>query len=505
LPLGSPTRYLALSRQLAVGPTSALAIVVATGLMTLSGGDPSRSVALASALALMVGLISIGGRYIGLANAAYFISDPVLLGFKTGAALYIVSTQLPKLFGVEGATGNFFERIGHVIGSLPEAHLPSLLFGLGAIALFIVFQRSFPGRPTTLVVVVAAVALMSVFHLAATGIKVVGELPLGLPEIGFPESTLQTSRSWCRWRSLASCSPTATQSLSPEALRKHGYDINPQQELTALGAANIATGMTHGFPVAGGMSQTAVNDMGGASSPAALIVTSVAIALTLIFFAQFCHNLPEPVLGAIVLMAASHLIRIEDLRQLRNTSRTEFIIALLGMIGVLFLGLLQGLLLAVAGALVMLVAHASRPPVVFLGRDPSTGRFVSQARYPETDDTPGALVIRSAGAWVYFNAEHTRRRIIDMIEEAPTETRTVVLDFSIVPRIDITAATILIGLARSLSQRGVALKIAELRDDVAEQLRASGVEQDLGRIVAHRSIEDCLAESIISFNFDRRS
>jgi len=212
---------LALSRQLAVGPTSALAIVVATGLMTLSGGDPSRSVALASALALMVGLISIGGRYMGLANAAYFISDPVLLGFKTGAALYIASTQLPKLFGVEGATGNFFERIGHVIGSLPEAHLPSLLFGLGAIALFIVFQRSFPGHPITLVVVVAVVALMSVFHLAATGIKVVGELPLGLPEIGFPESTLQTSRSWCRWRSLASCSPTATQSLSPEALRKN--------------------------------------------------------------------------------------------------------------------------------------------------------------------------------------------------------------------------------------------------------------------------------------------
>ena len=164
-------------------------------------------------------------------------------------------------------------------------------------------------------------------------------------------------------------------SVARSFAQKHGYDINPQQELTALGAANIATGMTHGFPVAGGMSQTAVNDMGGASSPAALIVTSVAIALTLIFFAQFFHNLPEPVLGAIVLMAASHLIRIEDLRQLRNTSRTEFIIALLGMIGVLFLGLLQGLLLAVAGALVMLVAHASRPPVVFLGRDPSTGRF----------------------------------------------------------------------------------------------------------------------------------
>jgi sulfate permease, SulP family len=241
------------------------------------------------------------------------------------------------------------------------------------------------------------------------------------------------------------------------------------------------------------MSQTAVNDMGGASSPAALVVTSVAIALTLIFFAQFFHNLPEPVLGAIVLMAASHLIRIEDLRQLRHIWRTEFSISLLAMLGVLCLGLLQGLLLAVAGSLIMLVANASRPPVVVLGRDPTTGRFVNQARYPESSEMPDALIVRSAGAWLYFNAEHIRSHMMDMVDKAPAGTRTVILDFSIVSAIDITAGTTLCGLARSLSRREIALEIAELRDDVAERLRAIDVEQDLGRIVAHRRIEDCLS------------
>jgi MFS superfamily sulfate permease-like transporter len=170
------------SRQIAVGPTSALAIVIASGVAAMGGEDPARAVALASAIALMVGIICVAGRFVGLANAAYFISDPVLIGFKTGAALYIASTQLPKLFGVEGVTGNFFERVSHIVVSLPESHVPSLLFGLAAIVLFMVFERLLPGRPTTLIVVVAAIAVMTVFGLSEVGIKIVGDLPSGLPE-----------------------------------------------------------------------------------------------------------------------------------------------------------------------------------------------------------------------------------------------------------------------------------------------------------------------------------
>lgn len=482
------------SGQLAVGPTSALAIVLASSVAAMGGDDPSRAVAIGSAVALMVGMICVAGRFVGLANAAYFISDPVLIGFKTGAALYIASTQLPKLFGLEGATGNFFSRVAHVAVSLPETHVPSLLFGLVAIALFMAFERVFPGRPTTLIVVIVAVAMMTVFGLSESGIKIVGDLPSGLPGISVP--TINASDISALIPVALACFVLAygeAISVARSFAQKYDYEINPEQELMALGAANIATGMAHGFPVAGGMSQTAVNDMGGATSPVALIVTSGAIALTLLFFASFFHNLPEPVLGAIVLMAASHLVRFEELRRLLIQSRAEFWTSMVACVGVLFFGLLNGLLLAAVGSLVMLIAQTSRPMVVVLGRERSTGHFVSRARNPDASDTPGALVVRSASTWLYFNAEHIRRQIVDMIDGTPAGIRTVVLDFSSVPAIDITAGTILRGLVRTLKDRGIRIELAELHDEVVETLKIIDAEHDLGPVVAHRTIEDCLA------------
>lgn len=446
------------SRQIAVGPTSALAIVIASGVAAMGGEDPARAVAL-----------------------------------KTGAALYIASTQLPKLFGVEGVTGNFFERVSHIVVSLPESHVPSLLFGLAAIVLFMVFERLLPGRPTTLIVVVAAIAVMTVFGLSEVGIKIVGDLPSGLPEISLPN--IHAADISALIPVALACFVLAygeTISVARSFAQKYGYEINPEQELTALGAANLATGMAHGFAVAGGMSQTAVNDMGGATSPVALIVTSGAIALTLLFFAAFFHDLPEPVLGAIVLMAASRLVRLQELLRLRIESRAEFWTAMVACLGVLFFGLLDGLLLAAVGSLVMVIAYTSRAVVAVLGRDRS-GYFVSRARNPGASETPGALVVRSTSTWLYFNAEHIRRQILTMIDTAPAQIRIVVLDFSNVPAIDITAGMILRGLVRALKDRAIRVEIAELRDEVAENLKLIGAEQDLSPIVAHRTIDDCLA------------
>src|SRR5580704_12276581 len=484
------------SRQLAVGPTSSLAIVIATSIAAIGGGDPSRVMALASAMALIVAIVSIAGRFIGLANAAYFISDSILFGFRAGAAFYIASTQLPKLFGIEDVSGNFFERVGHVLWSLPETHVPSLLIGLGSIALFVILSRALPHRPTTLVVVGAAIAVMSVFGLSGRGIRIVGELPTGLPGIGLPNlhlsdiSTLLPTALACFMLAYGE-----TISSARTFAQKHGYDVNPEQELTALGVANLATGLAQGFPVARGMSQTAVNDMGGASSPMALVVNSGAIALTLMFFAPIFHNLPEPVLGAIVLMAAWRLVRFEELRRVRIQSRTEFRISLLAFAGVLSLGLLDGLLLAAVGALVVLIANAARPAVVVLGREPTAGLFVDRARYPNAGAIPGALVIRSAGAWLYFNADHIRRRVLDLIDGAPADLKIVVLDLSIVPAIDTTAGAALRALAKALKRRGIAVELAQLHDDVLENLRAIGAEEDLGPIAAHRTIEDCLGRA----------
>jgi high affinity sulfate transporter 1 len=480
------------SKQLAVGPTSSLAVVVAAGIAAIAAGDPSRAPALAAVLALLLGLIACGGRLVGLGHLAYFISDTVLIGFKTGAALYIASTQLPKLFGIEGVRGNFFDRVFHVAVSLPETHIASLLLGVAAIALFLVFERALPGRPTTLVVVAASIAVTIVFSLADHGVHVVGHLPSGLPAIGLP--TLHMTE-------IAELLPTAFAcfvlayaeaiSTARTFAQKYGYEIDPDQELTALGACNLATGLAHGFPVAGGMSQTAVNDMGNATSPAALVVTSLAIALTLLFLAPVFRQLPEPVLGAIVLMAAKHLVRFEDLRRLRAESRGEFRIALIAFLGVLILGLLNGVLLAALGSIVLLIARVSRPIIAVLERDPVGGRFVNRERYVDTEPAPGVLVLRTAGAWVYFNAEHIRRHILELVDINPTPVGAVVLNFSMTSYVDVTGASALRNLARALHERGIKLALAELRDDVRENLKAVDAEQDLD-LTSHRRTEQCV-------------
>jgi high affinity sulfate transporter 1 len=481
------------SRQLAVGPTSALAIAVAAGIAAMGGGDATRAAALGAGIALLVGLISLGGRYVGLANAAYFLSDTVVTGFKTGAAIYIASTQMPKLLGIESARGSFFDRVMHIVNSLPATHLPSFAVGAGAVALFLLLERMLPGRPTTLLVVGAFIVAARFLGLETLGIHVVGALPTGLPSIGLPAVQLSD---------LTDLIPTALAcfllaygesiSVARSFAQKYGYEIDPDRELTAMGGANVATGLAQGFPVAGGMSQTAINDMGGATSPASLIVTSGAVALTLLYFAGLFQDMPEPVLGAIVLMAAKHLVKMEELKALRAASRVEFRIALIALIGVLALGLLNGLLLAALGSLIVLVARAARPTVVVLGRDP-TGRFVNRERLDAVEDIPGTLILRSAGAWVYFNGEHIRRRILELARDAPVPVRVLILDFSMVPMIDLNACASLRALASAVRGRGVALCLAELRDDVAEQLRSAGMEADLGQIVAHRTISDCLS------------
>jgi sulfate permease, SulP family len=476
-------------RQLAVGPTSALSIAVAAAIAASGGGDVARAVAIGSGLALIVGLIAIGGRYLGLAQVAYFLSDTVVTGFKTGAAIYIASTQLPKLIGVEGVSGNFFARIGGLIEALPHAHLPSLVVGVGAIALFLGFERLLPGRPTTLVVVAGAIAATSLLGLDRYGIHLVGELPLGLPMPGLPAIHFSDLREMIA--TALACFLLAygeTISVARSFAQKHGYEIDPERELTAIGVANLAAGLARGFPVAGGMSQSAVNDMGGARSPASLIVTSIAVGLTLLFLAGLFHDLPEAVLGAIVLMAAKHLVKLDELKALRTASRLEFRIALVALGGVLLFGLLDGLLLAALGSLIVLLARASRPLVVPLARD-ATGRFVNREGLAGGEEIPGVLAVRTSGAWLYFNAEYMRRHILELVATGGAPIHTLVLDCSMVPTIDYNATNSLTALARMLAVRGVSLRLAELRNEVVDSLRTAGAERDLGPIEAHLTVE----------------
>ncbi|MGO4677452.1 SulP family inorganic anion transporter [Bosea sp. 2YAB26] len=481
------------SGQLAVGPTSALSVLFPTGLSALAAGDLSRYAALAAATAIVFGLICVAGRLLRASQTAYFISDTILLGFKTGAALYIASTQLPKLFGLSGGTGNFLPRLLQLWRELPTAHGPSLAMGIAAVVLFLVLEKLMPRRPTTLFVVGAAIIATHLFGLDKLGIAIVGDIPQGLPHFGIPA---------IKPEDLTELVPLAfacfllgfveTSSVARSFAQENGTEIDTDRELLALGAANLAVGVSQGYAVSGGMSQSAVNAMGGAVSPAALLVNSAAILLVLLFFTGVFKYLPEPVLAAIVLMAAKHLVRFRQIGNLRQVAFAEWIIALVAFFGVLIAGVLNGVLIAAAASLMLTIAQLTRPEIATLGFDAESSSFVNLANRPSATTALGALILRTAHPWVYFNVENIRRGILDRVAETQG-LKLVVLDFSPITSIDGTAAAALASIRQRLAAGGIALEIANLRDEVDQRLKLLAPEDGEVAYKVHLGIREALA------------
>ena len=308
-----------------------------------------------------------------LSSLVNFISETILLGFKAGAALTIAMTQLPKLFGVKGGGEDFFERIVVLWGQLPDTNLAVFAFGLVALAVLLLGEKFLPGRPIALLVVVASIVVLSVTPLADLGFKVVGALPTGLPAFHLPG---------LRLRDVDGVIPLAFACLllayveSVSAARAlaqaHGDEVDPRQELLGLGAANLGAALFQAYPVAGGLSQSSVNDKAGAKTPLALVFASVTIAICLMYLAGLLANLPNVVLAAIVLVAVKGLINITELRHVWRVSRYEFVVSMVAFAAVLLLGILQGVIVAVLVSLLLLIRRAAHPHVAFLGNIPGT-------------------------------------------------------------------------------------------------------------------------------------
>lgn len=482
------------SRQLAIGPTSAIAMLVGTTVAGMSNGDPARWTAIASLTALLVTLICVVAWTFRLSSLMNFVSESILLGFKAGAALSIALTQFPKLFGVPGGGDHFVERSWILIQQLPETNIAVLSFGLVGIALLIVGEKLLPGRPVALAVVVLSIVVMSLSQLAGHGITVVGELPQGLPELSLPAVRARDVQGIVPL-ALACFMLSYIESISAArtlALR-HGYNVDARQELLALGAANLAAGLAHGFPVAGGLSQSAVNDKAGARSPLSLVFASLTLGVCLVFLTGLLRNLPNVILAAVVLVAVKGLIDIPALRYLRRVSRLEFNVAMVALFSVLALGILQGVLLAAIASLVLLIASTAHPRVAVLGRIPGTERWSDIERHPENEVLPGLLVFRVEASLLYFNCEHVRQVIWERVVATPV-LHVVVCDLSNSPRIDTAGAGMLAELQASLHKRGVQLRLAEAHAQVRDLIRATGLETQVGRVKRRHTLEQVIAE-----------
>lgn len=484
------------SKQLAVGPTSAISMLVGTTVAGLAMGDPTRHAQIAAVAAMTFAMLSVVAWILRLSSLTSFISETILLGFKAGAGISIAMTQLPAFFGVAGGGDHFFQRVGILAGQISGLNPVTTAVGVSALALLLLGERFLPGRPIALFVVIGSIVASGYLALGSFGVVTVGQIPSGLPSLGFPElRALDVDGVIPLAFACLVLAYIESVSAAKAFAAKHGYELDVRQELLGLGAANFAASLGHGYPVAGGLSQSAVNEKAGAKSPLSLVFASVALAACLLFLTGLVADLPKAVLAAIVLVAVKGLINIPEIVSLRRISRVEFHVALVALGGVLVLGILKGVLLAAVASMLLLIRRAAFPHVAFLGRIPGTNRFSDVARNTDNEPIPGVLAFRVEASLLYFNVDNVAKAVLDRIAAETSGLRLVVADLSTSPRVDLAGARMLKKLCEDLTKRNIAFRMVETHAQVRDILRAVGLEETMGPVNRHTTLADAITEA----------
>ena len=397
---------------------------------------------------------------------------------------------------MKGGGHNFFERAFTLAAQLGQTQYLVLVVGVISILLLVSGERLLPGKPVALGVVALSIATATLLGLPALGVPTTGEIPPGLPTLAGPA---------LRLRDIEGIVPLAAGCLllayieGVSAARafaaKHGYPLDTRQELLGIGAANLLAAMGHGFPVAGGLSQSAVNDKAGARTSLALIVASITLALCLLFLTGLLENLPKAVLAAVVLTAVYGLVDFPELHRMWRVSRLDFLAAAVALIGVLLLGILQGILLAALASILLLLARTSRPHVAFLGRVPGTNSYSDLIRHPENEPLPGVIVFRPEASLIYVNADAVMESVLNRLREtAPSVIliRLAVCDLSASPYLDMAGSRMLRELHTELAGRGIALRIIGAHASVRDLLRAEGLDKKVGGLDRTATLDSVL-------------
>ncbi|AWM06780.1 SulP family inorganic anion transporter [Bradyrhizobium symbiodeficiens] len=482
------------SRQLAIGPTSAISLMIAGTVGVLAGGDAIRYAQIASLAAFAVAVLCFIAWLFKLSVLVRLVSDSILVGFKAGAGLTIIASQLPSLLGVAGGGHNFFDRAIRLLGQISAIN--PLVLAVGAVALLLLLfgERLFPGKPVGITIVALAIATATLLGLPALGVPVTGKIPQGLPALGIPTFGLLEFDEL--FPLAAGCMLLAYiegVSAARSFAAKHGYSLDVRQEFLGLGAANLAAALGHGYPVAGGLSQSAVNDSAGARTPLALVICSVTLGLCLLFFTGLLTNLPKAVLAAIVFAAVYKLVDVRALLRMWRVSRIDFYAAGIALIAVLLLGILQGVLLASIASILLLLARASQPHVAFLGRLPGSGRYSDSARHEGVEPLAGIIAFRPEASLLYINVETILDRVLAALGTSPG-IRLVVCDLSASPYIDLAGAGMLHDLHDELASRKVTFCIVGAHAQLRDLLHAEGLANKTDSAQWLRSLDSVLGD-----------
>jgi sulfate permease, SulP family len=469
------------SRPLSVSTTTTLAILVGAEFVEVGlGGDPASLLAASAMLTLMVGGILIFAGLLRLGFVANFISEPVLIGFKAGIGIVIVVDQIPKLLGVHFHKGPFFFRSLFALAkSVPETSLITLAVGIIMIALLLALEHYVPRVPAPLIAVALGILGMSALGLQGHGVEAVGHIPKGLPSFTLPSFTL-AAQLWPGALGIALMSFTETVAAGRAFAKSGEPSPQPNRELLATGFANAGGAFLGSMPAGGGTTQTAVNRLAGACTQMAELITAGVALVTMLFLAPLIALMPHATLAAIVIVYSIGLIKPAEFRAILKIRRMEFIWAVAALIGVVLLGTLKGILVAIIISLVALAHQVADPPVQALGRKRGTNVFRSLSKDHQDDETfPGLLMMRLEGRVFFANAARIGQKMRHLIDESSP--RIIAVDLSAVMDLEYTALKALIEAERKERERGVLLWLVGLNQNVLAMVMRSQLGETLGR------------------------
>lgn len=469
------------SRHLGVGPEPGTAILAATGVGAIAAGDSARYVALMAGLALVVAAICVVAAAARLGFIASVLSKPVLVGYITGVGLTLLSSQIAGFTGVPIEAERLFPRFRELAGSLDQVHLGTTAVAAATLALILVLRRSAPTAPGALIGVVAATVVVAVFGLDGHGIALVGDIPTGLPVPGLPDVSVgDVGRLLPVAAGIALVGYSDNVLTARSVAARHGYRIDANQELLALGLINLTAGLSQGFPVSSSASRTAVPASLGTRTQLVSLVASASVVATVLVLAPALGKIPRAALAAVIVSAAIAILDVPGYRALWRVGREEAVLAAVAALGVVVFDVLVGVLVAVSLSIVVAFYRIARPHDAVLGDYPGLDGWVGVDRYPEAVTERGLVVYRFDAPLFFVNADRFRSRVELALDESPGEEEWLVLDFEGIGALDATALDTLADLVDDVDVDVVA--VARANDAVLDRLARAGLVEPAGRV-----------------------
>jgi SulP family sulfate permease len=488
------------SRHLGVGPEPGTAVLAATGVGWIAGGDPARYAGLMATLAVLVGALCLAAAVLRMGFLAELLSKPVLVGYISGVGLTLLSSQLGKALGVPIAGDGFFPRFFDLPQKIGQTHLLTLALFAGSLALMLALRRLAPKLPGALLAVALATLASVAFDLPARGVRVVGEVPSGLPAFSVPSLALSDFRALLPTAlGIALIGYTDNVLTARSIGARLGYRIDSNQELVALGAINLAAGVSHGFPVSSSASRTAVPASLGSKSQLVGLVAAAFLVLTLLLLGPVLSRMPQPALAAVIVSAALSVIDLAGLKRLWKTTRAELALAVFAALGVMIFDVLDGVMLALGASVLLALARIALPHDAVLSASETLDGWVDAEQYDLEPTHPGLLVYRFDAPLFFANASRFRERLHLMLDKKPGDEDWVVLDFEGIGEVDATALEMLEELVLELAARGVTVAIARANERAMGRLARASLLAPAGKILSFATIASAVKA------FDARS